>query len=285
MAVLMTVLAAAQIPPKTPPVSPLPGTLPGVPMPPGIYNKSQCPSGKSGQLTNPANYIRAAQIPSSWPVGQIVTGNLNFTTNGKSPEYKVGNGQASEIDEEHSIWCLTYTYSSATGYTVQTDARWWHQKTEIEPGFDDKINDKNYDTLITVTTQTWYANAATHGQSTLSIRKRAKSGYRSLAMSSGVSLPEILTETGKNTYYLKGGEMGMVVEEVDTPATKDVHPMTAFLEIDDWTWGQWDGPYAGEISTINNYIDYHTKPLSGYPKGYTWLEVDAIWKTTPGPGQ
>lgn len=280
MAGLMTAPARTQAPTNEPPPSPLPATLPGVPQSPGNYKLSQC---GSGQLTVPANYIRASQIPPSWRVGQIVIGKLNFTTNGKSPEYKLGNGPESEVDEEHSIWCLTYGYSG-TAYTLQTNARWWHQTTDIQPGFNNR-NSRNiyYDTIITVTTRQWVGNAPSPGQPTLSIQNggTTKHQYRSVAMSSGVSLPQIITKTGSIKYYLKGGKMGTVVDREITADTTDQHPTTAYLELDDWTWGRWDTPYSGEIATVNNYIDYHTKPIPGY----TWLEVDAIWSTKPGPGQ
>jgi hypothetical protein len=270
----------AQIPPSTLPlpVSPLPGTLPGVPHPPapGVTSVNQC---GSGQLTVPANYLNAYQVPNTWRLGQIVIGQLNFTTNGKSPEYSIGADRtATEIDEEHSVWCLTYNH--AAGYTLKTGAKWWHQKTEIKTGF---LN-ASYDTTITVTTQDSIQSAPSDGQPTLTIQKGGSglANYRAVVMSSGVSLPQIYTETGKMVFYLKGGVNGKIVNNPGNgPMSPDLHPMTVFLQIGNWMLGKWDTPYSGEITAQNDYVDYHTRPLPGIE----WLEVHAIWNTKPGPGQ
>jgi hypothetical protein len=272
--------AQAQMPGSTPPtpVSPLPGTLPGAPKSPGDSSLSQC---GSGRLTNPANYLHAYQVPNTWRLGQIVIGNFNFTTDGKSPEYSLGADRtATEVDEEHSLWCLNYKHDQATGrYYVETQAKWWRQKTEIKTGF---LN-ASYDTTITVTTQDWVQNAASPGQTSLTIQKGGSglANYRAVVMSTGVSLPQIVTETSIITFYLKGGKYGKVVSRVFGSSGTDPHPMTVFLQIGNWILGQWDTPYSGEITAQNDYVDYHTRPLPGEE----WLEVHAIWNTKPGPGQ
>jgi hypothetical protein len=278
---LLAATALAQMPTSAPPVSPLPSTLPGVPKFKGNTSLSQCPS--AGRLTVPANYIHASQVPNSWKLGQIVIGKFNFNTNGKSPEYPLGAGSTTEVDEEHSLWCLTYSHP--VGYSLQTNATWWHQKTVIQRGFVNAFFlNVSYDTKITVSTQDSLGNAPSDGQPTLTIQLGGPNGaqFRSLAMSSGVSLPQIYTETGTMIFYLKGGVNGTIINNPG-PSTMvpDKNPMTVFLQISDWRWGQWDTPYSGEVGSLNDYITYITKPTPGVK----WLDVDAIWNTKPGPGQ
>ena len=273
---LLAATAPAQVPTGKPP--------PRAPTSPMQTSLSQC---GSAQLTVPANYLRASQVPSTWRVDQIVIGSFNFTTNGKSPEYPMAAGSnTKEVVEEHSVWCLTYQHTQARGYFVQTTAKWWHRQTHtqtVSGTVSTGLRNVSYDTIVTVITQKWLQNAASPGQTSLTIQNGGTGviKHRSVVMSTGISLPQILTQTETVTSYYQGGPKGSVVYQVTVPFTPDPNTMIVFLSIGNWMVGQWDTPYSGEITAQNDYINYISRP----PLVEEWLEVHAIWKTTPGPGQ
>ena len=237
------------------------------------------PIASCGDAMPQGNFVRSNQVPPAPQNGQFVYGTLDFSTDGKSPEYRVQTNWT-RVEEEHSLWCLQY-YRTAS--QLRTNAKqWFHRTMDTVVDFSGGPNTK----VVTLKTITLVGNIPPVGSATLTIanlRGADGSTDRGLTMSSGVSLPQIVVQEVNRQFNFPQG--GGACQEVSKPGGVQKHPMTAFLQIDDqWMWGLWTSPYSGKIGTTNNYPTYVLKPPPGAPKGAKgtpWLTVDAMWNTQP----
>jgi hypothetical protein len=229
-------------------------------------------------------YIRAHQVPPAPAAGQFVTGTLDFSTDGQT-NYDL-SPTSTRTEEEHSLWCLTYSRDPGSGArTLNSDTKQWFHQTE-----DIVFNSSGtgpYWQVVTLDTLSWAGNVPPVGQSTLTIANMTgadKLTYRGLSMSSGESLPAIVVQEVKKQYSFPQNHSA-ACQVVTLMNGTQPHPMTAFLEISqEWMWGQWTTPYAGQISTMNNYRAYLVPPPPSAKPGTTgtpWLKVDAVWVTQP----
>jgi hypothetical protein len=229
-------------------------------------------------------FVRAGQVPPAPPNGQLVTGFLDFTTDGKSPAHPLSPTSTTiRVEEEHSIWCLQYSHDPSSGARTLAvkGVRWFHSTMDTVV-----MNSGPNSKVVTIQTTTGSSAVAPTGQSTLMIAnlKDAIGHYhRGLVMSSGVSLPSVVVDEVNEQFVFPRG--GGSCQLVSLPGGTQMHPKTAFLEISqEWLWGQWASPYAGKISTTNNYVDYVIPaPPNSRPgtQGTPWLDVNAIWSTQP----